>query len=781
MYIPATKTSNRIATLLLLVAVLVSASCSVIVRDYPANRPFVYESGITLQGKFTTAERKQLINQLEQQLHDSVRPRTVQKLIFFTYMDRPPSYDTLNVGKSVVYLRALLTSLGYYHDTIVPVVRIDTLEDQHRATVDFQVTPGRLTRLDSVWYSMGKDTTGARPGNDTLQRVTLDHTEQSLLKKGNAFSKPLISAERDRLADLYRNNGFLRFSSEEIVAVWDTVDVALLRPTLDPIEQAQLMEALRLRRENPTADVEMRLRPNRDTSHLVRYYNGNVTIYPDLGPDTALYVPQHFNYNGNQIISYTNSFSPRMLGENVFMRKGELYVQRNYLRTLNRFNSLGSWRLVTIDQVPRPGTDTVDFNIKMTPAEKYHFSANLEASRNVAQAFVEGGLLGFGVNLRLQNRNFARGANQANTNFRFGTELGTDTSSRSLVQSIQAIFSHSIIFPRVIPRWNLMPKKWRENARTTLNFNVGNIDRISYFNVTSFSTSLGYETSWKNNLVGIRFPNIEYNYLVRRPQLEELIKSNASYKYIFNTGLVSSILFNISNAGSGSGYTRLLRGGLELSAPLSGFIKGSKFLDSNLYRFGRVDLEYRRTKTIRRTAFAWRGFMGIGVGLPRSPKDSNNRFLPFFRQYYAGGPNSMRAWGLRKLGPGSRIASFNPNIAPDRFGDFQLEANAEYRFFVTDLKGYIINSALFVDVGNVWYLRDDPSMENENFRFHRLWHDLGIGAGTGLRIDLSFIKIRLDYAYKIKNPSPDRPGEGQWIKHFKPLEGQLQFGIDYPF
>jgi outer membrane protein assembly factor BamA len=717
---------------------------------------------------------------LEQQLHDSIRPpRTVQKWVLFNYMDNPPVYDSLNIGKSIVYLRALLNSVGYYHDTIIPRVRIDTVEDQYRTFIDFHVQPGTLTRLDSIWYGMNRDTVGARPGRDTLQQITLNAKNESLLKKGEAFSKPVIAAERDRLADLYRNNGYLRFTSEEILAIWDTVDLALLRPTLDPIEQARLIEALRQRRENPTADVEMTLRANRDTSHLVRYYNGNITIYPDVGPDTVDYVPQFQNTGGLNIVTYFNRFKPKILAENVFIRRGDLYVQRNYLRTLNRFNSLGAWRLVTIDQVPRPGTDTVDFNIKLTPAEKYKFSANLEGSRNIGQTFIYGyggSLLGLGVNFNMQNRNFARVAGQANTSFRFGTELGS-TQGENLVQSVQAIFSHSIIFPRLIPRRTWVPRSLRENARTSLNFNVGNVDRIEYFNVTTFNTSMGYEFNWKNKLLGIRFPNVEYNYLIPGPGLYDLIGTNASYGYIFNTGLISSVIGNYTRAGAPrKNLTNVFRTSLELSGPVTGFFR-SRFLDSNLYRFARADVEYRSTHTIRRTAIAWRVFGGIGVGVPRFAKDSINFYLPFFRQYYAGGPNSMRAWGLRKLGPGSMIAPFDKNETPNRFGDIQLEGNFEYRFYVANFQGWIINSALFTDVGNVWFLRDDPTIENEEFRFSRLWHDIAIGAGTGLRLDLGFLKIRLDYAFKIKNPSLDKPGP-QW---FTDSTGQLQFGIDYPF
>jgi outer membrane protein insertion porin family len=92
-----------------------------------------------------------------------------------------------------------------------------------------------------------------------------------------------------------------------------------------------------------------------------------------------------------------------------------------------------------------------------------------------------------------------------------------------------------------------------------------------------------------------------------------------------------------------------------------------------------------------------------------------------------------------------------------------------------------VNSALFTDIGNVWYYRDDPTIENEKFSFNRLGQDIAIGAGTGLRLDFSFLKLRLDYAYKVKNPSRQSLTEKQWFYNWGLFNGQLQFGIDYPF
>jgi outer membrane protein insertion porin family len=759
-------------------------SCTV-VKNPPPNTPFVYETNIDIVGKFSTDEKKQLKSQLQQQLDDSIRVRKQQKFLLWKSLKNPPRYDSINAEKSKIFMRALLNSLGYYRDTITFTPVIKKQDDELRTTVNFTVKPGKLIRLDSVWYNL-LDSVAYRPEIDTLQKITIASLNESFVKKGDAFAKPLISAEFDRLSDVYRNNGFLRFSREELIALWDTVGINLLRPTIDPIEQAQQLAALRKRRENPIADMEIRLRANPDTQRLTRYFIGKVTVYPDYNLDTAFYSPYRQTAGEYDFISYQRLFKPRKLTDFIYLHHGDLYRQSNYLRTQNKFNSIGAWRIISIDPKPRPNTDTVDFELKMTPAQKYTYSANLEGSRNQGNILSEGNLIGLGVTVGLVNRNFAKSASQSTTNFRYGVELNTDRID-TIIQTQQFTISQTFQFPRLIPK-RLFPAKYREDARTFLTFNLGSTNRKDYYTIHSFNTSWGYELSWKKNLIGIRFPNIEYNSLNRGRLLDSLIKKNASYNFIFNDGLIVSGIATFTHASGRKNVSNVFRTGIEESGVLLGLIR-SDFLDINLYRFLKMDAEFVSTHKIRRTALAWRVFAGVGYELP-STHNTNDQYLPFFRQYYAGGPNSMRAWGVRKLGPGSATRSFAAEDAPDRFGDMRLELNGEYRYYISQLFGFNLEGALFTDIGNVWFLRKNADFPNGEFNIGRLYKDLAVGVGTGLRIDFGFLKARFDFAYKAKDPSPeDVTAQNKWFYKWRLGFGdkdgrrgaQFQLGIDYPF
>ncbi|MES2881987.1 MAG: BamA/TamA family outer membrane protein, partial [Bacteroidota bacterium] len=524
-------------------------------------------------------------------------------------------------------------------------------------------------------------------------------------------------------------------------------------------------------------------RTTNDTGHLIQYHIGNVKIYPDLTSDTSAFYPTIDTVRGYQFVSYRNLFKPHKLVDFIYLQRDSLYRQSNLLKTQNRFSALPSWRLVNITPFTRRGTDTVDFEIKLTPANKYFFNANLEGSRNYTQLVPTGSLLGVGAVISVQNRNFLRAANLFTNNVRYGVELNA-VSNQSIIQTQQLSYSGTVQFPRRVPG-KLPAWLWsKENVRTILGLNLAYTNRVNFFTVRTFNTSWGYEKPVRKHVWSVRFPNIEYNSLSQGQGLKDLIAGNSSFNYIFNTGLILSTIGNYRVAGGNQRATNLFNSSVELSGLVASAIN-TPFIDSNLKRFIKVDAEFTRTMRFRRSGFALRGFLGVGLGLPQNSNDRTNFYLPFYRQYVAGGPNSMRAWGIRRLGPGSAIRSFGVKDAPDRFGDMRIELNGEYRFYMTTFSGVILDGALFTDVGNVWFLRKNEGFVNGEFQFNRLLKDIAIGTGLGLRIDFSsFLKLRFDYAFKVKNPTPDisNPAEqNKWFYNWQLLGGQLQFGIDYPF
>ena len=177
----------------------------------------------------------------------------------------------------------------------------------------------------------------------------------------------------------------------------------------------------------------------------------------------------------------------------------------------------------------------------------------------------------------------------------------------------------------------------------------------------------------------------------------------------------------------------------------------------------------------KKQSMVFRFAMGIGVPV------LNSTSLPFEKSFYLGGSNSMRGWRLRGLGPGSYADTNTTSMTVEAVGDVKLEFNLEYRFQIYK----VLHGAVFADVGNVWLVRKQTDFPNGEFAFNRFYKELAFDAGVGLRLDLSFFVIRLDYALKLHNPA--KSGSAAW-QHFKwgsykefKADRAIVLGIGYPF
>jgi hypothetical protein len=189
------------------------------------------------------------------------------------------------------------------------------------------------------------------------------------------------------------------------------------------------------------------------------------------------------------------------------------------------------------------------------------------------------------------------------------------------------------------------------------------------------------------------------------------------------------------------------------------------------YLLGDIDLRYYNVID-KQNKFVYRLFVGLGYPLGKS------NALPYEKKYFSGGPNSIRAWNTRDLGPGSDTTSNANSIFPNKNGDIKLEANIEYRFKLF----WKLEGALFLDAGNVWEIRKNEEKPRAVFEWNRFYKEIAMGYGFGARLDLSFFLIRLDVGIKMRDPS--LPAGDRWFPghdHFNMKDLHLKFGIGYPF
>jgi outer membrane protein insertion porin family len=790
---------NTIFVLPFTLIVLIS-SCT-IPKYYEVKKPFVFKTTIKVEGDLPKDEKENLELKLNNQLDDSMRVRTVFTLsrfykpekrskksafpVFYKELAPPPAFDTVNITRSKSFMMALMNSFGYYAPMITDTFEIDTVGKQARAYVYFAVTPGKNLKLDSIVY---------RLQTPELQALVLKNMDKSLLKKGAPFSKQIISSELDRLIELFRNNGYYKFSIKDIYAETDTVVAALIDPALDPFEQAKLLEELKRKRDNPTINVTIRQKPVIDSGNITKYYVGKITLFPDLPlvEDTSVMLRiDTLTQNGITIISRSNKFKPAFLSKNVYLRPGKLFRQDNYYKTLNRFNTqLGAWQNAAIDLSESPMNDSLlDASIRLYPASKQRISYTLEASRNTNDILTATNLFGIGVNVGLRDRNAYRQSVQTTTNVRGGIELGSN-----FIQTEQASISHNIYFPQFIVPFLSNLKEWKvDNPRTVLNLNASYTDRRQFFTLRAFSASWGYQwariNKEKNKTYSYIFNpiNVEYASLSKTDSLQKLLDSIPSLNEAFKTGLVigNQFIFSIlkQNTKGKNAHLDFWRITAEQSGALLGLIHAINMGD--LRRFVKADIEYRHHIDYKKTELAMRAYAGGGIAYGHGL--GTDQTLPFYKAYWAGGPNSMRGWQVRQLGLGSSTFynKFDTGRINkiDRFGDVQLEGNIEYRFPLGTVFGVKIKSAIYTDIGNIWdRQRVDTTKfaDGSDFTIGRFYKEFAVDAGTGLRLDFDYFIIRLDWAYRIRDPQrSDYPN--RWFYDMRLADGTFQLGIGYPF
>ncbi|MEP7317738.1 MAG: BamA/TamA family outer membrane protein, partial [Panacibacter sp.] len=551
----------------------------------------------------------------------------------------------------------------------------------------------------------------------------------------------------------------------------DTADISLLQITLDPFEQAQkIAAATEKRKQNPTCIVIIKKRENTDTLpgitdtiYFKRYLVGNIYYYPETAryglygdPDSLMSNTASFlKYRQNffTVFYKKNLFKFQPLREHTYQRKGVMYNEDNFYKTLNNFNQSGAWERVDYRTVVR--NDSVDFHYFLTPAKKQTLSFNLETSRNTGDFLSSGNLIGLALNTTYINRNVWHKAIQSATTLSNGVEFSFIQNS-SLLQTIQTSLSHIYSFPRlIIPSGlrKILIKNTNklDGLKTQLNLSAGYSERKDFFRVRSFVAGWGYEWRKKNVIWQYKPLNIELYSLDKLPLLDTAILENPFLKTSFNTGSIISqqLSFNKTYPDKRNNKsTNFVRVALEESGGILGRIKS---LQNDIYQYIKLEAEYRKLINYRKSAMAFRIFGGIGYNYGNAAKFGNT--LPFYKQFVGGGPNSMRAWGLRLLGLGSSIASDTASSFRDRYGDMQLEANAEYRFTLAQFSSVKIGGALFTDMGNVWNVHKGQDTTGSNFSFNRLGKNIAIGVGTGIRFDFSYFLIRIDLGIKLKDPA----------------------------
>ena len=633
----------------------------------------------------------------------------------------PVIYDEGQMNASIANIENHLSYIGFYGSE----VRSEVEYRKKRAYVTYFVHPGTRYTIRSINYEL--------PENEEFRREFEMDLRRTTIKEGQYLSEASLEEETVRGAEFFRNRGYYGFDKSYYFCEADT---------LSHDGTAALTMAIREYPRNGSPD---------DAKPFRKFTIGQVSLsYPENIP-IRNYVLEDLNV----------------------LRPGMPYSERAVNATYNRLSNLSVFNSVNVTMNP-VADDVVDCSINLLNGGVQGFKANLEASVNST------GLFGISPQLNYFHKNFFHGGELLNLGLKGNFQFKPQDNIRSTEFSITS----SLRIPRLIGLPNrLFRGPNLPHTDITLGFSYQ--DRPEYKR-TMINTSFGYTGNigryfsyqfypFQANIV--RLFSVSDGFLERL--LEDLFLLNA-YSDHFDMGVGGILSYTTDPSAVPKRSYRYARLSFDVSGnvislfnsamPLNGFGQHTIW-DIPYAQYVRGELQLGQTIRFggaANQAVALRFLVGAGYGY------GNSTTVPFEKQFYAGGANSMRGWQARALGPGGVEPWTEYFLIPSQTGDYKIEANIEYRFPIV----WKLEGALFSDIGNVWDLRYNDELSNRSFSFDTIAADWGMG----IRVNLDFILVRIDMGTKIYEPC--RPadtrliGPAEWLKRDN---FAIHFGVGYPF
>ena len=707
---------------------------------YPPNNALLGSSSIRLPFPFGLWMYNAFVN----------KKGKIGKWIFKKLAAKPVFISTVNPEVRTQIAYNLLREYGYFSGSAT----FDTVpdpKDPKKAKLNYRITMNNAYTYDSIAYIR------LRHRIDTL--VQRD-TSNQLIRKGDNFNVTQLEAERQRLASLLRNNGYYYFRPDFITYQADTL-------------------------RNPgKVSLRVSTKPGLQRSVLRPWRIGNISVhlngYNNEPPtDSIRYKDLTIFYESKLRVR------PSVLYQRLKFRPGDLYSQREQEKTQTLFSRLGIFRYSEMQYTPKDTSrrcDTLDLRINTV------YDLPLDGELEVNVTTKSNDQTGPGAVFSVTKRNMFGGGETFGVSMRGSYEWQTGNrvaGNSSAINSWELGISGTLTFPQI-----LFTKLFREDPQypssTSFRIYADQLNRAKFFKMLAFGGSASYEyqtsatshhsiTPFKLTYSLLQRTTAEFDSIVGVNKalgrsLENQFIPAMSYTYTYDDSPLKQKRHHLW------WQTSVTQAGLLVNSISTAM--GNRFneRDKNLLgnkfaQFAKLTSEIRYNYDLgNRHHLVGRLMGGIAYSY------GNSVTTPYSEQFYIGGANSLRAFTIRSIGPGSFRPSDSQYGYLDQTGDIKFEANLEYRFpILGDLHG-----ATFLDAGNVWLLRYDENRPGGQLKWGRFLKDLALGTGIGLRYDLTFLVIRVDWGIGLHVPY-DTGKRGYYnIPNFKDGMG-VHLAVGYPF
>ncbi len=733
------------------------SSCGAYTKHLPEGKKLLVKQEIVIDGPEKPSSKAESI--LKQKANTSLFG--IFRLGLFTYSlgngtpdnfwsklgQAPVLLDSSKSQLSAIQLHNYYFNKGYFLASS-GFTTYDKRKENKKAGVIYTVSLGSQYMLRDLRHQID---------NGKLDSLYRKHQSNSQIKVGGPYDASLIEAERNRLTDLFQNQGFYTFNKTYIRFTADTavgdhqVDLVLI------IDNPKQRDSTGSKQHEQFRMNEIRIRPD------FKYLNlKNPT-------DSLVHLDYLFEYR------YLD-FKPRYITDAIHFKKGDKFKIDNIKATYSHMIGYQSFQSTEIN-FSYGGRDSIgpllNADIKLLPADKRSFTIESEATNTSGQ---------FGINgsLGWSNRNFFGGGEVLELKLNGGLDYQPISGDNNLSRSVEFGGEASILFPRFILLWNsegILPKRMRPTSKIALY--ASNLTRFE-FDRQTFGVRLSYnwrESSRKSHQIDLfdfsysNVFNIQDDFLDGLTDLQRLT---------FQSEVIGATryIYTFNGQKPNKKYYSFFRGTFELAGNLIAAVKsfGDENLNQDLpidqllgvpyYQYIRPEVDYRfYTDYSNDRLWVNRAYVGYILPYGNSVADDGNgkdiRYPPFTKYFFTGGANDIRAWSAYRLGPGQ---SFNTDYEEGTdtvfaLGTFKILINSEYRF---PIYGYL-KGAVFVDMGNVWMTGGlEDGIKNSGFELSNLIADMAIGSGFGLRLDLNYFALRFDIGIKVRDPHLVEQGE-EWV------------------